>query len=164
MDLLSGLALGVEMAITWEGLLFCLIGVSIGMFIGVLPGIGPLAAVAMTLPITYHLQPMSALIMLAGIFPGHTRRGQTPSHDAPTPWSASSTPLVVVAPFQERRALGPGRDRGIAHEGSTFAHYNKFKVSDSASFPNISELQVASTASSRRRTASTSSTLPHETS
>ena len=66
--------------------------------------------------------------------------------------------------YNNRVALGPGRDRGIAHEGSTFAHYNKFKVSDSASFPNISELQVASTASSRRRTASTSSTLPHETS
>jgi putative tricarboxylic transport membrane protein len=79
MDLLSGLALGVEMAITWEGLLFCLIGVSIGMFIGVLPGIGPLAAVAMTLPITYHLQPMSALIMLAGIFYGAQYGGSTAS-------------------------------------------------------------------------------------
>eukprot|EP00873_Tetraselmis_striata_P025740 jgi/Tetstr1/446004/TSEL_033606.t1 len=67
------------MAITWEGLLFCLIGVSIGMFIGVLPGIGPLAAVAMTLPITYHLQPMSALIMLAGIFYGAQYGGSTAS-------------------------------------------------------------------------------------
>lgn len=79
MDLLSGLALGLQVAITGEALLFCFIGVSIGMFIGVLPGIGPLAAVAMTLPITYHLAPMSALIMLAGIFYGAQYGGSTAS-------------------------------------------------------------------------------------
>lgn len=79
MDLISGLALGIETAITYEALLFCLIGVTVGMFIGVLPGIGPLAAVAMTLPITYHLQPMSALIMLAGIFYGAQYGGSTAS-------------------------------------------------------------------------------------
>ncbi|WP_349359159.1 tripartite tricarboxylate transporter permease [Stappia sp.] len=79
MDLMSGLSVGFDMAVTYEGLLFCLIGVSIGMFIGVLPGIGPLAAVAMTLPITYHLQPMSALIMLAGIFYGAQYGGSTAS-------------------------------------------------------------------------------------
>ena len=45
MDLLSGIALGLDVAITGEALLFCLIGVSVGMFIGVLPGIGPLASV-----------------------------------------------------------------------------------------------------------------------
>lgn len=79
MDLLSGLALGLQVAVTGEALLFCLIGVSVGMFIGVLPGIGPLAAVSMTLPITYHLQPMSALIMLAGIFYGAQYGGSTAS-------------------------------------------------------------------------------------
>lgn len=79
MDLISGLALGFDVAITWQALLFCLIGVSVGMFIGVLPGIGPLAAVSMTLPITYHLEPMSALIMLAGIFYGAQYGGSTAS-------------------------------------------------------------------------------------
>ena len=79
MDLFSGIALGLDVAITSEALLFCLIGVSVGMFIGVLPGIGPLAAVAMTLPITYHLEPMSALIMLAGIFYGAQYGGSTAS-------------------------------------------------------------------------------------
>ncbi len=79
MDLISGLALGIETAITPEALLFCFIGVTIGMFIGVLPGIGPLAAVAMTLPVTYHLEPMSALIMLAGIFYGAQYGGSTAS-------------------------------------------------------------------------------------
>ena len=79
MDLISGIALGLDVAITGQALMFCLIGVSVGMFIGVLPGIGPLAAVAMTLPITYHLEPMSALIMLAGIFYGAQYGGSTAS-------------------------------------------------------------------------------------
>lgn len=79
MDLISGLALGVSAAVTPEALFFCFAGVTIGMFIGVLPGIGPLAAVAMTLPITYHLEPMSALIMLAGIFYGAQYGGSTAS-------------------------------------------------------------------------------------
>lgn len=79
MDLISGLSLGIQTAVTTEGLLFCLIGVTVGMFIGVLPGIGPLAAVAMLLPVTYHLQPMSALIMLAGIFYGAQYGGSTAS-------------------------------------------------------------------------------------
>jgi TctA family transporter len=79
MDLFSGIVLGFDVAITGQALLFCLIGVSVGMFIGVLPGIGPLAAVAMTLPITYHLEPLSALIMLAGIFYGAQYGGSTAS-------------------------------------------------------------------------------------
>ena len=79
MDLVSGLALGIETAVTVEALFYCLVGVTIGMFIGVLPGIGPLAAVSMVLPITYHLEPMSALIMLAGIFYGAQYGGSTAS-------------------------------------------------------------------------------------
>ncbi|MEQ9609179.1 MAG: tripartite tricarboxylate transporter permease, partial [Kiloniellaceae bacterium] len=79
MDLISGLALGIETAITAEALLFCFLGVTVGMFIGVLPGIGPLAAVAMLLPVTYHLEPMAALIMLAGIFYGAQYGGSTAS-------------------------------------------------------------------------------------
>ncbi len=79
MDLISGLALGIETAITAEALLFCFLGVTVGMFIGVLPGIGPLAAVAMLLPVTYHLEPMPALIMLAGIFYGAQYGGSTAS-------------------------------------------------------------------------------------
>ncbi|MCA8906717.1 MAG: tripartite tricarboxylate transporter permease [Rhodospirillaceae bacterium] len=79
MDLISGLALGIDTAITGEALLYCFIGVTVGMFIGVLPGIGPLAAVSMVLPITFHLDPMSALIMLAGIFYGAQYGGSTAS-------------------------------------------------------------------------------------
>ncbi|WP_417599597.1 tripartite tricarboxylate transporter permease [Pararhodobacter oceanensis] len=79
MELISGLALGIQTAVTTEALLFCFFGVTVGMLIGVLPGIGPLAAVAMLLPITYHLEPTTALIMLAGIFYGAQYGGSTAS-------------------------------------------------------------------------------------
>lgn len=79
MDLIAGLTLGVETAVTPEALMFCFFGVTIGMFIGVLPGIGPMAAVAMLLPVTYHLEPTVALIMLAGIFYGAQYGGSTAS-------------------------------------------------------------------------------------
>lgn len=70
MELLDNLALGFEIALSFEGLLFCFIGVTIGTFVGVLPGIGALTAISMGLPLTFYLDPTLALIMLAGIFYG----------------------------------------------------------------------------------------------
>lgn len=70
MDILHNLALGAEIAFSLEGLLFCFVGVLVGTFVGVLPGIGPLAAISLALPMTYYLSPPVALIMLAGIFYG----------------------------------------------------------------------------------------------
>src|SRR3989442_11878430 len=61
---LDGFALVVEP----KNLLYCLIGVLIGMVIGVLPGLGPAATIAILLPITYSINPVSAIIMLAGIY------------------------------------------------------------------------------------------------
>ena len=63
MDLFSNLALGFATAGTPENLFFCLIGVLLGTLIGVLPGIGPVPTIAMLLPITYALPPVSALIL-----------------------------------------------------------------------------------------------------
>ena len=60
---LNGFAVVVEP----HNLLYCLIGVLIGMVIGVLPGLGPAATIAILLPITYTIDPVSAIIMLAGI-------------------------------------------------------------------------------------------------
>ncbi len=79
MNLLEGLAIGFSAALSGEALLFCFVGVSIGMFVGVLPGIGALAAVSMILPVTFHLEPMSAIIMLAGIFYGSQYGGSIAS-------------------------------------------------------------------------------------
>ena len=70
MDLLNNLLIGFQNAVTLTNLLYCFVGVSLGTLVGVLPGMGPVATVAMLLPITYALDPSSALIMLAGIYYG----------------------------------------------------------------------------------------------
>ena len=65
MDLLNNLAVGFATALSLQNLLYCFLGVTLGTLIGVLPGLGPVATLAMLLPITYTLDPTSALIMLA---------------------------------------------------------------------------------------------------
>lgn len=76
-DLFSHLALGLSVAVTPENLLYAFIGCFLGTAIGVLPGLGPLSTIAMLLPITYALPPVSALIMLAGIYYGAQYGGST---------------------------------------------------------------------------------------
>lgn len=68
MELLANLALGFSTALTLQNLIYCFVGVLLGTLIGVLPGIGPVPTIAMLLPITYVLPPVSALIMLSGIY------------------------------------------------------------------------------------------------
>ena len=70
MDLISHLALGFGTALSPDNLFYCFLGVLLGTFIGVLPGLGPTATIAMLLPFTYGLSPTAALIMLAGIYYG----------------------------------------------------------------------------------------------
>jgi len=79
MDLLSNLAFGFSVAVTPMNIFLCLIGALVGTLIGVLPGIGPLATIAMLLPITFGLPPVGALIMLAGIYYGAQYGGSTTS-------------------------------------------------------------------------------------
>src|ERR1700752_4728129 len=76
-DILGHLALGFSVALTPINLFYGLIGCLLGTLIGVLPGIGPVATSAMLLPTTYALQPVSALIMLAGIYYGAQYGGST---------------------------------------------------------------------------------------
>ena len=64
----ANLQLGVEAALTPTNIVVCLIGVAIGTAVGVLPGIGPTATIALLLPITFNLDAVAALIMLAGIY------------------------------------------------------------------------------------------------
>ena len=90
MDLLSHLALGFGVALSPINLLYALIGSLIGTLIGVLPGIGPVATIAMLLPTTYALPPVSALIMLAGIYYGAQYGGSTTSILLNMPGEASS--------------------------------------------------------------------------
>ena len=70
METIHNLGLGFEAALSAENLMFCLLGVSLGTFVGVLPGIGALATISMCLPLTFYLDPVPGMIMLAGIFYG----------------------------------------------------------------------------------------------
>ena len=77
MELINNLMLGFSVALHWKNILYCLVGCLLGTLIGVLPGIGPIATIAMLLPATFVLPPVSALIMLAGIYYGAQYGGST---------------------------------------------------------------------------------------
>jgi TctA family transporter len=77
MELFDNLGLGLQTALRVENLLYCFIGVVLGTAVGVLPGIGPTATIALLLPITFNFEPVSALIMLAGIYYGAQYGGST---------------------------------------------------------------------------------------
>lgn len=70
MDLIHHLAIGLNEAGTWQNLFYCFLGVTLGNLLGVLPGVGSVAAVSILLPVTYHVPPSTGLIMLAGLYYG----------------------------------------------------------------------------------------------
>ena len=119
-DIFSNLILGFGVALTPVNLFYCLIGALFGTLVGVLPGIGPLATIAMLLPITFSLPPVTALIMLAGIYYGAQYGGSTTSILVNIPGEATSivTCLDGYAMARQGRA-GPAL--GIAAIGSFFA-------------------------------------------
>jgi putative tricarboxylic transport membrane protein len=77
MSVLDQILIGLATAVTAQNLIFCFLGVFLGTIIGVIPGIGALATISLLFPVTYHLEPTTALIMLAGIFYGATYGGST---------------------------------------------------------------------------------------
>ncbi|MEM9393090.1 MAG: tripartite tricarboxylate transporter permease [Pseudomonadota bacterium] len=95
MELLSNLALGLETAATPANLLYCFVGVFLGTFIGVLPGVGPLAAVAMLLPVSFYLEPATALVMLAGVYYGAEYGGSIASILLNIPGTPSSSVTCI---------------------------------------------------------------------
>jgi putative tricarboxylic transport membrane protein len=90
LEVFAGLVTGFHTALTPPNLLYCLIGVFIGTLIGVLPGLGPAATVAMLMPAAFVLPPVSALIMLAGIYYGAQYGGSTTAILVNLPGEASS--------------------------------------------------------------------------
>ena len=120
MDLFSNLATGFGVALTLGNLWYCLIGCLLGTLIGVLPGIGPVATIAMLLPITYALQPVSALIMLAGIYYGAQYGGSTTAILVNLPGEASSA-VTCLDGHQMARKGRAGAALTIAALGSFFA-------------------------------------------
>lgn len=90
MELLGNLLLGLSVSLSPDNLLLCFGGALIGTLIGVLPGLGPTATVAMLLPLTFHLPPIGALIMLAGIFYGSQYGGSATAILVNLPGESSS--------------------------------------------------------------------------
>jgi putative tricarboxylic transport membrane protein len=120
MDLLSNLALGFHVAATPLNLLYCFAGCMLGTLIGVLPGIGPVATIAMLLPATYALPPVSALIMLAGIYYGAQYGGSTTAILVNLPGESSSV-VTVIDGYQMARQGRAGAALAAAGLGSFFA-------------------------------------------
>jgi TctA family transporter len=120
MELLTNLALGLQTAATLTNLLYCLIGVFLGTLIGVLPGLGPTATIAMLLPITFGLPPVSALIMLAGIYYGSQYGGSTTAILVNLPGEAASV-VTALDGYQMARQGHAGKALATAAIASFFA-------------------------------------------
>ena len=120
MELFHNLATGFGVAFTFTNLLYCLVGCILGTLIGVLPGIGPVATIAMLLPATYALPPVSALIMLAGIYYGAQYGGSTTAILVNLPGESSSV-VTVIDGYQMARKGRAGPALAAAGLGSFFA-------------------------------------------
>ena len=120
MDLLDNLVLGLETAAQPENVLFCLLGVVLGTAVGVLPGIGPTATIAMLLPITFNFEPVSALIMLAGIYYGAQYGGSTTAILINLP-GESSAAVTAIDGHEMARKGRAGPALAAAALGSFFA-------------------------------------------
>jgi len=120
MDLLHNLSFGFGVAFSLQNLAYCMIGVTVGTLIGVLPGIGPLATIAMLLPITYNVAPVGALIMLAGIYYGAQYGGSTTAILVNLPGETSSV-VTCIDGYQMARQGRAGPALAIAAIGSFFA-------------------------------------------
>ena len=119
-DLLANLGLGFTVALSLQNLGLCFLGCLVGTLIGVLPGVGPIATIAMLLPITFGLDPVGALIMLAGIYYGAQYGGSTTAILVNIPGEATSV-VTTLDGHQMARQGRAGIALGIAAMGSFFA-------------------------------------------
>ncbi len=120
MDLITNLSIGFGVAFTAQNLVYAFVGCLLGTLIGVLPGIGPVATIAMLLPATYALPPVSALIMLAGIYYGAQYGGSTTAILVNLPGESSSV-VTVIDGYQMARKGRAGPALAAAGLGSFFA-------------------------------------------
>src|SRR3954447_12996221 len=120
MELFHNLIFGFKVALTLQNLFYCLIGVSVGTLIGVLPGIGPLGTIAILLPITFNVAPVGALIMLAGIYYGAQYGGSTTAILVNLPGETSAV-VTCIDGYQMARQGRAGPALAIAAIGSFIA-------------------------------------------
>jgi putative tricarboxylic transport membrane protein len=119
MEIVQNLQIGFSVALAPENLWFCFIGVFTGTLVGVLPGIGPVGAMALLLPATFHLPPVGAIIMLAGIYYGAMYGGSTTSILLNIPGEAASV-VTCIDGYQMARQGRAGPALGMCAIGSFF--------------------------------------------
>ncbi len=120
MSLLDNLLLGFQTALTFQNLLYAFMGAMLGTLIGVLPGLGPVATIAMLLPSIYSLDATPALIMLAGIYYGAQYGGSTTAILINVPGESSSV-VTAIDGYQMARQGRAGAALAVAGLGSFFA-------------------------------------------
>jgi len=120
MDALQGILGGLAHAALPMNLLFCLIGVALGTAVGVLPGLGPTATISLLLPITFHMESSSAVIMLAGIYYGAMYGGSITSILIRVPGEAA-TVITCIDGYEMARRGRPGPALGLAAFASFIA-------------------------------------------
>jgi putative tricarboxylic transport membrane protein len=119
-EMIANLGLGFDIALTTQNLLFCFLGALLGTLVGVLPGLGPVATIAMLLPITFTLPPIAALIMLAGLYYGAQYGGSTTAILVNIPGESSSVVTCIDGHEMARRGRA-GAALTVAALGSFFA-------------------------------------------
>ena len=120
MEIFANLGLGLETAFTLTNLMYCLIGVFVGTAVGVLPGLGPVATIAMLLPATFGLPPVASLIMLSGIYYGAQYGGSTTAILVNLPGESSSVVTAIDGHIMARNGQA-GKALATAALGSFFA-------------------------------------------
>ena len=120
MEIAQGLLHGFSVALTTENMLACFLGVALGSLVGVLPGIGPNAGMALLIPLTFTMPPTAAIIMLAGIYYGSMYGGSTSAILLNVPGEAASV-MTAVDGYEMAKQGRPGPALAIAAIGSFVA-------------------------------------------
>jgi putative tricarboxylic transport membrane protein len=120
MDLFSAVLMGFQVAFQPMNIFFCFLGALIGTLVGVLPGLGPVAAISLLLPVTFHVSSVSAIIMLSGIYYGAMYGGSTTSILVNIPGEAASV-ITCLDGYQMARKGRAGPALGISAFGSFIA-------------------------------------------
>lgn len=118
MDIFANISIGLSVAFSASNLAYCFLGVLLGMFVGVLPGIGALSAISLLFPLTFHLDPTSAIIMLAGMYYGSAYGGSTAAILLNVPGSPSSAVVCLDGYPMSQQGRG-----GVALLATTIASF-----------------------------------------
>jgi len=120
METITNVGMGFATALTWANIAYCFIGVLVGTLIGVLPGLGPTATISLLLPVTYYLDPISAIIMLSGVYYGAMYGGSTTAILVNIPGETASI-VTCLDGYQMALQGRAGPALGIAAFGSFIA-------------------------------------------